>query len=203
MYAELADPDFVLISAAQDTGGEAAAGPIFDAGGATYVQLVDVNHRISELFHFTNVPSAAWIDEQGKIVRLDEGTYAKKHFFGGTDAYRPAVEDWVRNGAASRYVRSAGSVAETLRALTPDERRAAPAFRLGNYFREIGRPEKADAYWKLAQRLQPDSINFFRQDLSFTEEGSAGPQFRARAGEMVKSGKPFYRPLDLGEPEKK
>jgi hypothetical protein len=199
-YETLNDPGFEIISAAQDTGGEAAAGWIFDEAGAKYVQILDVDHRISALFHFVNVPSAAWIDEQGRVVRLDEGAYAKKHFFGGTDAYTPAVVDWVRRGAQSRYVRSARPVSETLRVLSADELRAAPAFRLGNHFREIGRPDKADAYWKLAQQLQPDSINFFRQDLSFTEEGSAGETFRARAAEMAKRGEPYYRPLDLGEP---
>ena len=72
----------MIISAAQDTGGEAVAGPIFDAAKASYVQIVDVNHRISSLFNFVNVPSAAWIDESGRIVRIDEGTYAKSYPFG-------------------------------------------------------------------------------------------------------------------------
>ena len=35
IYEEINDPDFVLICAAQDIGGEAAAGPIFDAAKPT------------------------------------------------------------------------------------------------------------------------------------------------------------------------
>jgi hypothetical protein len=46
------------------------------------VQVVDEDHIISSAFNFVNVPSAAWIDEEGKIVRIDEGTYAKTHQFG-------------------------------------------------------------------------------------------------------------------------
>ena len=69
IYEEINDPDFVLICVAEDTGGEAAAGPIFDAAAPTYVQGIDENHLISSLFNFVNVPSAVWIDEEGRIVR--------------------------------------------------------------------------------------------------------------------------------------
>ena len=102
IYEEINDPDFVIICAAQDTGGEAAAGPIFDAANPTYIQVVDENHQISSAFNFVNVPSAAWIDEEGRIVRIDEGTYAKIHAIGegeqaitfGNDVYEPALKDW-------------------------------------------------------------------------------------------------------------
>ncbi|CAE7149104.1 unnamed protein product [Symbiodinium necroappetens] len=124
IYEELNDPDFVIISAAQDTGGEAVAGPIFDAAKASYIQIVDVNHAISSAFNFVNVPSAAWVDETGRIVRVDEGTYAKTHPFGGTDAYAPALKDWVRNGAASQYVQAAATVTENIRKRTPEQEQA-------------------------------------------------------------------------------
>ena len=79
IYEEVNDPNFVILCAAQDTGGEAVAGPIFDAANATYIQVVDPDHIISSAFNFVNVPSAAWVDEEGRIVRIDEGTYAKNH----------------------------------------------------------------------------------------------------------------------------
>ena len=82
IYEEINDPNFVLICAAEDTGGEAAAGPIFDAANPTYIQVIDENHLISSAFNFVNVPSAAWIDETGQIVRIDEGTYSMLHSFG-------------------------------------------------------------------------------------------------------------------------
>lgn len=199
IYQELNDPNFVIISAAQDTGGEAVAGPIFDAAGAEYVQIVDVNHTISNVFNFVNVPSAAWIDENGKIVRIDEGTYAKTHPFGGTDDYAPAVKDWVRKGAESEYVQSAATVTGNIRNRTADEEKAEPTFRLGNFFREKGRGEKADYYWAQARNLNPDSINFFRQDLTLSAEGSSGESFRNYVKDYVGQGKHYYRPLDLDE----
>lgn len=206
IYEEINDPNFVIISVAEDTGGEPVAGPIFDAAKPTYVQVIDENHIISSAFHFVNVPSAAWIDETGRIVRIDEGTYAKTHQIGdgdqkftfGTDVYAPAVKDWVAKGAASKYVQSAATVTGNIREFSPDQQKADAAFRLANLFRSHGRSEKAEHYWNMALSLNPDSINFFRQNLTLSEEGSAGETFRKRMGEYVTQGKDYYRPLDLG-----
>ncbi len=202
---DISDPNFVIISAAEDTGGEAVAGPIFDAANPTYVQVVDENHIISSAFHFVNVPSAAWVNEEGRIVRIDEGTYAKLHEIGdgdqkfqfGTDAYAPAVKDWAAKGAASEYVQPPDAVTGNIRELSADQKRADAAFVLGNLFRQHGRKEKAERYWNLARSLNPDSINFFRQNLTLSEEGSAGETFLKLRDEYVRQGKDYYRPLDL------
>jgi len=205
LYEEINDPDFVIICVAEDTGGEAVAGPIFDAAQPTYVQIVDEDHIVSSAFNFVNVPSAAWIDEAGRIVRIDEGTYAKTHQIGdgeqaftfGTDAYSPAVKDWVEKGAASRYVQPASTVAGNIRAHSFDQLKADAAFRLANLFRAHGRREQAEKYWDMAQALNPDSINFIRQSLTLTEEGSAGETFRKVMGDYARQGRNYYRPLDL------
>ena len=199
IYEELNDPNFVIISAAQDTGGEAVAGPIFDAANATYIQVVDVNHAISTAFNFVNVPAAAWVDETGKIVRIDEGTYAKTHPFGGNDIYAPALIDWVKNGAQSEFVQTAATVKKNIRAQSPDALKADTAFRLGNFFRENGHTEKAEQYWELATALNPDSVNYFRQNLTLSAEGSAGASFMTFITDYRSQGKDYYRPLDLEE----
>ena len=154
IYEEINDPNFVLICAAEDTGGEAAAGPIFDAANPTYIQVIDENHLISSAFNFVNVPSAAWIDETGQIVRIDEGTYSMLHSFGegeqaisfGTDVYEPALKDWVAKGADSEHVQSAETVAGNIRQHSSDQQKADAAFRLGNLFRMYGQEAKADQY---------------------------------------------------------
>jgi hypothetical protein len=205
VYEEINDPDFVLICVAEDTGGEAVAGPIFDAANPTYIQIIDENHIISSVFNFVNVPSSVWIDEEGKIVRIDEGTYSKVHTISageqtvtfGNDVYTPALKDWVAKGADSEFVQSAATVTDNIRDHSEDQLKADAAFRLGNLFRTHGRQEKAEHYWDLAQKLNPDSINFIRQNLTLSEEGSAGETFRKVMGEYVSTGKDWYRPLDL------
>jgi len=202
VYEEIDDPNFVLICVAEDTGGEAVAGPIFDAANPTYIQVIDEDHLISSAFNFVNVPSAAWIDEDGNIVRIDEGTYAETHSMGegdqaitfGTDVYSPAVKDWVSNGAESQYVQSAADVAGNIRGHTPDQHKADAAFRLGNLFRSHGHEAQAEQYWNMAQALNPDSINFIRQNL---KEGSAGETFMKLMGEYISQGKDYYRPMGI------
>jgi len=205
LFEEIDDPDFVIICAAEDTGGEAVAGPIFDAANATYIQIVDPDHIISSAFNFVNVPSAAWVDEQGNIVRIDEGTYSKVHEIGegeqkisfGNDVYSPAVKDWVAKGSASEHVQSAAAVTGNIREHTFDQLKADAAFRLANLFRAHGRKEKAEQYWEMARSLNPDSVNFIRQNLTLTDEGSAGETFRTMRGEYISQGKDYYRPLDI------
>ncbi len=205
IYEEINDPDFVILSAAQDTGGEAVAGPIFDAANATYIQVVDTDHVISSAFNFINVPSAAWIDEEGRIVRIDEGTYAQLHEIGndeqsitfGTDVYSPALKDWVANGADSVHVQSAETVSSNIRQFTREHLQANAAFRLANLFRSHGHSEKAERYWEMARELHPESINYFRQNLTLSEEGSAGESFMKLRGEYISQGKDYYRPLDI------
>ena len=205
VYEEINDPDFVIICVAEDTGGEAVAGPIFDAANPTYIQIVDENHIVSSSFNFVNVPSAAWIDEEGRIVRVDEGTYSKIHQIGdgeeaitfGSDVYTPALKDWVEKGAESEFVQSAATVTGNLREHSFDQSKADAAFRLANLFRAHGQAEQAEQYWDMAQTLNPDSINFIRQNLTLSEEGSAGETFMKVMGDYVSSGKDYYRPMDL------
>ncbi len=205
VYEEINDPNFVMIVAAQDTGGEAVAGPIFDAANPTYIQVVDENHAISSAFNFVNVPSAAWIDETGRIVRIDEGTYSKVHELGagdqsisfGTDVYSPAIKDWVAKGDSSEYIQSPDQVTGNMRQVSQEQQQADAAFRLGNLFRAHGQEEKAETYWQQARDLNPDSVNYIRQNLTLTEEGSAGETFQKMMGEYVRSGKDYYRPMDL------
>ncbi len=207
VYEEINDPDFVIICVAEDTGGEAVAGPIFDAANPTYIQVVDEDHIVSSVFNFVNVPSAAWIDESGRIVRIDEGTYSKIHEFGegaqkisfGNDVYTPALKDWVANGADSPHVQPPATVAGNIREFSADQLKADAAFRLGNLFRSHGQAEKAEHFWDMAQALNPDSINFIRQNLTLSEEGSAGATFMQVMGEYMAQGKDYYRPLDLDQ----
>jgi len=205
IYEEINNPNFVILCAAQDTGGEAVAGPIFDAANPTYIQVVDPDHIISSAFNFVNVPSAAWVDETGRIVRIDEGTYSQSHVIGegeqkisfGTDVYSPALKDWVEKGADSVHVQSAQTVTANIRQHSPDQLKADAAFRLGNTFRAYGHVEKAEHYWAMARALNPESINFIRQNLTLTEEGSAGETFMKLMGDYIGQGKDYYRPMDI------
>lgn len=198
IYEELRSKNFELISVAQDTAGEAAAGPILDAAKVSYTALIDTQHRISSLYNFVNVPSAAWIDEEGRIVRINEGTYAKMHKLGamtiGTDDFTPALRDWVAKGDASKYVWTTEQVAANIRAKSSDEAKAEALFELGAYFYGRKDQAKADLYWTQATALFPDSWNMHRQDWAVTDPANAGRNWQQKRSRLTK---PYYRDLEL------
>jgi len=197
-YEAVNDKNFVIISAAQDTGGEAAAGKIFDDAHVTYTAIIDTDHTISTLFNLVNVPSGIWIDEEGKIVRINEGTYAKKHKLGtlefGSDLYPGAIKDWIAKGAKSEFVWTAEEVKQNLIPRTADAEKADPTFKLGVYFHQNGDEERANKYWQEAQRLNPDSWNYHRQDWSFTPREANVNFFRKV---QTLGDKPYYAPMKL------
>ena len=201
IYKQVQDKNVVFIVAAQDAGGEAAAGKYYDAvqPEPSYIAIIDEHHTISSLYNFVNVPSGAWIDEEGHIVRINEGTYSQRHGPIGTDDYTPALLDWIEKGADSKYVWDAETVAKKITPRTPEKEQAEPAFKLGSYFHSKNNNAKADHYWGMAQELNPDSWNYFREELSYTEEGSMGESFRNKRREWQQQGKSYYAPLGLEE----
>ena len=199
IYEELNDDSFEIISVAQDSGGEEAAGFIFDDAEVTYTSIIDVNHHISALYNLLNVPSGVWIDENGQIARINEGTYATTHYDGafGNDDYVPIVRDWVAKGADSAYVWDRDKVKESIFLRSDEAELAAPAFRLGSYYFNQDNDAKAEKYWTIAQELDPNSWNYLRQDLQYEEGGSAGPEWRERRDRIEGAGGSYYAPLEI------
>lgn len=185
---------------AQDTGGEAAAGSFYDAASATFTTLIDTRHTVSALYDMVNVPTAVLINERGVIVRQDEAAYTRRYEFGelsfGTDEYLPAVRDWVANGSDSVYALGTREVVAGFRPRTSDEALADANFRLATQLHLLGEAELATRYWETAQRLNPDSWNYHRQDWSFTPD-EAGTNWVAKFERL--GDKPYYRPMDLPE----
>ena len=157
--------------------------------------MVDTAHQISALYNLVNVPSAVWIDEQGKVLRIDEGTYATTHKMGefefGRSDYAPMVADWARKGAASSYAKNVKPV--MLQAKTADAAQAEAAFRLGVYLKQQGDTAAAERYWAMAQRLNPDSWNYHRQDWAYTPD-EAGSNWQKKAQAL--GDKPYYQPIE-------
>ncbi len=150
-----------------------------------------------------NVPSAVWIDEEGRIVRSNEGTYTKSSVVMGNrignDQYVPALKDWVDKGAKSEFALKPAEAGAKIRPRTADTALAEPTFKLGVYFHEIGDDARANAYWDKAQALNPDSWNFHRQDWSFLPTmAETMKNFTGKVGKL--NGKAYYEPIDIPEP---
>lgn len=70
----------MVVAVAEESRGAEHARPWIEQANSSYWQLIDVEHRLSDLYNLLNVPQAVWIDEQGRIVRPPETAGSTDHF---------------------------------------------------------------------------------------------------------------------------
>jgi hypothetical protein len=182
VYAELKDRSFEIVAAAQDTGGEAAAGKWYDAAKATFTTLIDTGHAVSSAYQFINVPMGIWIDERGRVVRPAEPAWTSnqtmkigdKSIVTEGEVYVAALRDWVQNGERSSYALSDDEFARRVKPRSAAEMEADASFKLAVWFHDRGNGELAAKYWRRAQELNPDDWNYHRQEWSFAPARPGG-----------------------------
>jgi len=208
LYEELKDRGLVVVTVAMDSGGAADARQWIEPAKPTHPSLIDVHHAVAELYGWVNVPSNAWIDEEGRIVRPNDPGFAGEYFRGMMepgfdfaammaeygrmkDRYLDAVRDWVANGPRSRWVLSSDQLRDRLASPSPEQAYASAWFRLGTVLQEHGRGDSAQAAFAEAKRLRPDSWNFKRQAWHLEEAGkSGGAEFWAEVKAL--GDRPYY-----------
>lgn len=147
-----------------------------------------------------NVPTAVWIDEQGRIVRPNEVAYADDRYraFHGLEAapYLAAIRDWATNGARSVFALGEAALRERLVPKPAEHAQADAEFALGEYLYKTGQGALAIPHFKEAQRLHPESWNYKRQAWALSD---ARRDYGTTFGEEVKKldGKPYYAPREL------
>ncbi len=206
MYESIGPDRFELISVAQDSGDPKAIGKWFDRASPTFRCVIDPTHQISSLFGWVNVPSAAWIDEGGTIVRSHEGAYPGESTvrFGlgkvrfGDNSFAEATRDWIERGADSEFVWSSTELAERLKPVDDDTRLAEATFKLALHFEAVGDSERALRHFAAAQDLAPDNWNYHRQGWSHRGALYAGLKVLKRTSHLQKNtDKSFYDPTGL------
>ena len=154
-----------------------------------------------ELFGFTNVPMAVWIDEHGTIVRPAEQAAIERSGLRDIDipeglpdrmrvmfeqvkaipdpseAYRAAIVDWVQRGADSPYALPPEEVVARSRPVGFDEARAAACFELGQHLWHNAGNDAAVPWWREAHRLDPSNWTYKRNAWTFvtTPKGATEP----------------------------
>lgn len=185
-----------MITVAFDSGGADAARPWIDLARPTHPSLIDVEHRVAELYEMVNVPMAVWIDEQGLIVRPAEPSGSNDGFRAmdrvnfslapeimaeyarRAQVYKDALRDWVRRGRESEHVLPASEVASRTLAPSAADARAHAEFTLGRYLAQNGRSDEARSHFDEAVRLAPGNWSIRRQALWFeSPEAPGGPKF--------------------------
>jgi hypothetical protein len=196
LSTELAPLDVEVVTVALDTGGVTAARPFIEAAAPTHPSLIDQAHVCDELFGFTNVPNAVWIDEAGVIVRpahpahvqrsplrdmevpeglgrLGEQLVEAKKIQADPDAYLAAVRDWAARGPDSPYALEPSDVVARSRPRPPQHAEAAAAFELGQHLWRAGDEDAAVAWFRRAHLLHPENWTYKRQawTMATTPEG--------------------------------
>ncbi len=198
VYDELKDKNFEIIAAAQDTAGAKVADPWYEKAHVTFTALVDPKHTVSSLYQMVNVPTGVWVDEKGNIVRPGEVAYSKEQrVLGqtiGDNRYAEGLRDWVEKGAQSAYVVPPDALRSRLAVRSASERLADAHFKLGTYFFEQHKPELATKHWQEAQKLNPDSWNYHRQDWSF-EKSKEMSNWLAKVRKL--GDRPYYAPVEF------
>ena len=145
-----------MITVAMDTGGVDAAARI-EAAKPAHPSLIDQCHTVSTLYNMVNVPSAVWINEEGRIVRLTEPAGTSEagaswiappspspetlsSIGARRRAYTDAIRDWVQKGDASVHALSPDEVAERTKSISSDESLANANFRMGVYLHGSASP---------------------------------------------------------------
>lgn len=199
------DKNFEIISVAEDTGGVKDAGKWIEAAKPEYTVLIDPQHLVTRLYNMVNVPTAVWINEQGRIVRPNEVAYVDNRYTTmhrlEAEEYLNAIRDWVAHGAQSQFALSEQELKERLAPQNPDWALAAAEFALAEYLYRQGASAAAIRHYKEAQRLNPENWNYKRQAWALSDaERDYGTTFMKEVQKL--QGKPYYAPRRLPEVKK-
>lgn len=211
LYDELKDKGFMVVAVAEESRGADHARPWIEQAKSSYWQLIDVGHRLGDLYNLVNVPQAIWIDEHGRIVRPPETAGSTDHFrrmnletrtmspedqaerLAARQAYLDAVRAWVRTG---RHALPANEARSALPRVTPEIAEARARFRLGVWLHAHGLEAEGDRQMDIASNLHPDSWSMWRQAADLDGVGKAsGPGFWKRV--LALGDKPYYPPPKL------
>jgi hypothetical protein len=196
LYDELKDKGFMVVAVAEESRGADHARPWIEQAKSTYWQLVDTEHRLSDLYNLVNVPQAVWIDQNGVIVRPPETAGSTDHFrrmnletrtmspedqaarLAARQGYLDAVRAWVNTG---KHALPADEARAALPKVTAEIAEARARFRLGVWLREHGETTEGDRQMDIASNLHPESWSMWRQAADLQEVGKAsGPDFWKR-----------------------
>jgi hypothetical protein len=194
IHTELSAHGLVVLTVAIDQSLDAPRLYVEDAG-ATHPSLVDVDHRVADLYNIVNVPTVVWIDEEGRIARPQDVHYVNNEISGITRFHNrkplAALRAWV-SGEAPAYAGDA--VADTK---VPDDthQEARAAFAVAWWLAQQGRSEAAERWFVRAGELAPHDFTIRRGSMPIRGIDPAGPAFFAMVGDWAAQGNAYYLPL--------
>lgn len=187
LHEELSPLGVTVVTVAMDAEASMAERWV-SAASPTHPTLIDRTHSLGGALGFVNVPMAAWIDENGVLVRPAESSRIVPSGMAGREVppglppriaarfellrhaeanahepYLAALRDWARRGADSPFALTPDEVIQRSQPRHADEARAAACFEMGEHLRETVGVDAATPWWREAHRLQPSNWTYKRQ----------------------------------------
>ena len=158
----------MVVAVAEESRGADHARPWIEEAKSGYWQLIDTEHRLSDLYNLVNVPQAVWIDEQGLIVRPPETAGSTDHFrrmdlktrtmspedqaerLAARQAYLDAVRAWVTTGKHALPADQAREAAKIAAPCGETAGRVLAALRAG-----VAAPASTHHRWRIGGAVFP------------------------------------------------
>ena len=179
---------FVAVSLDDDA---EAARPWIEEARLTMPAVIDPNLHAAETFGIINVPSTAWFDEAGAMVRpptIAPASDMWKDFSGiDSEVHHDALRAWVSDGTIDRSLMDRWSQPDAV-----DQARARAHRRIGAHLYRVRDSTGAEEHFTKAAELAPYDWTIRRGTLPLVGDDPFGEKFFAFAGEWDEAGKPSY-----------
>jgi len=193
LHAELEPHGFTLISVALDRSADDARQWV-EAALATHPTLIDPEHILASLYRMTNVPTAVWIDENGRIVRPPDVAFPNDQLreIHGVESgpFLAALRAWVKE---DRLPHGVEETRERQIVPSPEEELARVEFALAWQLHKSGRGDAAERHFVRAEELAPMDFTIRRASLPIRGKDPMGADFVPLYSEWLAAGRPYYR----------
>lgn len=190
LHEELAPKGLSIITVSQDASAEDAR-PFIERASPTHPSLIDSDHIVSHRYAFINVPTAVWIDEEGRIARPPRVEHASNvfQFAHGLDCepHMAALRAWV-HGAPPDIAPARAEVMPP----TAEEQLARAHHAMAWHLHQAGKPDSAKAHWDQAIALSPFDWTIRRGSMWQRGENPFGTEFAEAWSEWEQAGRPDY-----------
>jgi hypothetical protein len=170
--------------------------PFVEAAAPTHPCLVDVEHRVADLYRIVNVPTGIWIDERGRIVRPNDAVFGSDTFVAMTGVpsgpHLDALRAWVRDGTLP-FDDDGVRARQVLP--TADEQLARAEWSLARHLHAAARSEAAEPHFVRAGELAPHDFTIRRGSMPIRGLDPMGADFVDLFQEWTTAGRPYYDPM--------
>lgn len=158
--------------------------PSIEKAAPTHPSLIDEQHVVADLYHFMNVPSIVWIDEQGRICRPVDNQFGTDTFtaYHGKKSgpYLTMIREWVREG---KHALAPDEARRHTPQPSADDQQARAERALAWHLHQQGRADAARRHFERAGELAPKDWTIRRGSMPILGGNPFGPEFFALAEE--------------------